>query len=332
MDGAAVPKTELNELAKWINLPSADYIKMVTDWAHQFAVKGAIQKHKRSEYKDKALAWSIMDRCLAQKRKRKYPSPHLCWQMVEIFTSQWSILPACQWSVNTPQKCFAQLAMPMFVVGAFLTTPLYVALCGPWTGFLASSFLVRASYLAQAVGKVRWQKSCRKKWQEVKILLTFVQTGGQGVAAPTLWPWWRLTWLGGYTLHLLLRTTAQRPNVPGGGDGSRTPRPPSLRGGTPIANLNAVVFPYIPVFRIQEAGHSAFGAIPWEIWGGRGATPTQWVAWPGGATLEAGHACAARGKGTHFRVHFAHTYDFWKGILLLFYFMEEGRVVLLTSI
>ena len=67
MDASTVPKTVINELAE-VNQPpsnwSDDYVKVVTDWARQFAVKGAIERHKKGENKYKALPWSTVDRCL----------------------------------------------------------------------------------------------------------------------------------------------------------------------------------------------------------------------------------------------------------------------------
>ena len=67
MDPMAVPRTILEEVAAaqggrviWED----QYTRVVTDWARQFGIKGAIERHKKGDQKEKVLPWSTVDRWL----------------------------------------------------------------------------------------------------------------------------------------------------------------------------------------------------------------------------------------------------------------------------
>ena len=67
MDAHAIARPVLQEVAEVHGKPhmwSNEYTRVVTDWAREHGIRGAIQRHEKGEFKENKLPWSTVDRWL----------------------------------------------------------------------------------------------------------------------------------------------------------------------------------------------------------------------------------------------------------------------------
>ena len=79
MDAHAVPRVVSDEVVASKAKPQSwtdEYTKTVTDWARQFGIRGAINRHVKGEFKDIRLPWSTVDRWLQYWEEKKVYYEH----------------------------------------------------------------------------------------------------------------------------------------------------------------------------------------------------------------------------------------------------------------